>query len=230
MTAAEAQQIALQRLLLVVFRYGVTLTGEGWDNWRVGAVVEALTNSGNALLPAYQQAAAADLRNARRLAGSKVARLDGATVADFRQLADLNSANDVFKAVHGGVEFIHVMANSVLGNYGFTDPDFHGRRIEVYNQAFAIANDPAFTFHFPAHELGHAFNQRAGRTPENNLGAANMGNFTPAWPWAQSDGNTNSEDFADMYLGWAANHLEAGRMRWMNNNMPRWIPLAVTGN
>jgi RHS repeat-associated protein len=225
LTAEELQQIALRRLLATAGLYGITFIGEGWDLPRVGAVVNALANSGNKLLPAYQQAAAADLRNARRLAGSKISRLEGMTVEDFRQLADLNSANDVFKAVFGNLDFNHINENNPNAWAQTQIPV-----IRFYNGAFDNAQLDHFTWHFPAHELGHAFSQRAGRVPYTDLQVAGLGALATAGVWQQRREDTNNEFFADAFLGWVGNHLANNWNNWLDANMPRWIALAVTGN
>ncbi len=59
------------------------------------------------------------------------------------------------------------------------------------------------------HELGHAFNVRLGRTPENALTTnllqrpAGFYGSANSFTWVQSPQVTRSEIFADMFIGWS---------------------------
>jgi len=101
------------------------------------------------------------------------------------------------------------------------------------------------------HELGHLFDWRAGRgrpaadlqaewnvnpnfprrSPNN---AQWRGYAGPRFTWQQSSDQSASEEFADMFLGWAYNQWErsaagATRSQWMTTNMAGWITLITGG-
>jgi len=99
------------------------------------------------------------------------------------------------------------------------------------------------------HELGHAFNVRLGRIPENAVASYsvvidnkswslvsrpdgfyrdNTGDFT----WVQSPYPTSTEIFADMFLGWIYNKWANDpygkeRAKFMDDHMKVWIENAM---
>ncbi len=206
--------------------YGISFTGEMWGYDEMVAVVNAASSIDQRL----GRVVAADAARSARIAAKT-----GAPGDDYRRLGMFNSpgVGEAFRAVFGIVEFRHVDEDNPNA-WGFTHTEETGEVVDVYNDAFEA--DANFTFHFPAHELGHAFAHRTGgpdgwpRVPYDDLANAGFGPFAPGGLWQQSNANTPNEDFADMFLGWAYNHLEVDRNRWMNRNMPRWMALTVTEN
>jgi RHS repeat-associated protein len=205
--------------------YGISFTGEMWGYDEMVAVVNAASSIDQRL----GRVVAADAARSARIAAKT-----GSPGDDYRTLGMLNSpgVGEAFKMVFGKVKFTHIDRDEDFWAETFTR---NGQEVvEVYNGAFEESAN--FTFHFPAHELGHAFAHRTGgpdgvpRVPYGDLADANFGAFAPGGLWQQSDGNTANEDFADMFLGWAYNHLEADRNHWMTRNMPRWMALTVTEN
>jgi hypothetical protein len=90
------------------------------------------------------------------------------------------------------------------------------------------------------HELGHAFNIRMGRTPEDTLALRNdllvrdLGFYGPAdnRTWQQSGSVAPSEIFADQFLGWTygrwgADPLGPVRADFMNQ-MNGWVAQAAS--
>jgi len=155
-----------------------------------------------------------------------------------------------FEMVYGKVTFWHVDQNPVIVTknedgtitksiYWAETFTRNGKEvIEVNNWAFDATN---YTYHNPAHELGHAFAHRTGgpdgypKVPYDDLAASKIlsGAYNPPGSWNQSWKNTSNENFADMFLGWAYYPFSplGGRLnKWMNAEMPEWIALAVTTN
>lgn len=103
------------------------------------------------------------------------------------------------------------------------------------------------------HELGHAFNQRAGQAPQNSVADyseylavdgktelfkmnSRPNGFYTIGPgtmtWVQSDQVNGSEVFADMFIGWiydkwASDPYGDARARFMNKDMPSWVASAI---
>ena len=103
------------------------------------------------------------------------------------------------------------------------------------------------------HELGHAFNQRAGQAPQNSVanyseslmvdGTTELFKMTSrpkgfysigpgTMTWVQSSEVNGSEVFADMFIGWVYNKWASdpyrnARARFMNNGMPGWVASAI---
>ncbi len=168
------------------------------------------------------------------------------------------SAHDAFMHVYGRtVKFIKTgtLCERGLGCWGKTflreDPVAH--EIEVYTDA-GVISDP----HWAVHELGHAF-VNTGRgvlsdleryrdgfdypdiyikfpdrpiTPNNPNGT--WGFAGRRWDWQRSALGRDSEEFADMYLGWVYDKWEArvdgrwtvhGQMRadFMDYGMSLWL-------
>ena len=81
--------------------------------------------------------------------------------------------------------------------------------------------------------MGHAFNQRLGGTPMAGLGGDLLtrddpdGFFAPPFVGQLNPSTSQSETFADMFLGWAFSRWGTGqlgidRMNYMQN-MNTWI-------
>jgi RHS repeat-associated protein len=112
--------------------------------------------------------------------------------------------------------------------------------ITVYANTFDTGSTyPQYGHLNTAHELGHAFSQRAGRQPYDSLDATfirdaadnviaggggtgvyvrrNAGyvltptNRDPTWPWQQNTTASASEDFADMFLNWSYQSFDNDR-------------------
>ncbi len=107
------------------------------------------------------------------------------------------------------------------------------------------------------HELGHAFNVRLGRIPENSVHAYSIRIGGELWQldqkdskeegqgfyfgdilkygtmtWIQSIQTSPSEVFADMFIGWVYNKWEdspqgEARKKFMNEYMRSWIRKAI---
>jgi hypothetical protein len=85
-------------------------------------------------------------------------------------------------------------------------------------------------------ELDDGTRIAGGGWPNLPYQRTNRGYATAGFPWQQhpatvQGGATPSEDFADMFLGWAYNHFAnnaagAARYNWMSTNMVEWITLA----
>jgi hypothetical protein len=146
---------------------------------------------------------------------------------------------EVFREVLGIVTF-----NRNVGNCGdcWARADSPWGTVQAYVQN-VVQNH--YTSQNAAHELGHTFDWRTGfqaraalRDTRDNDGTFPRRNSDPngyagePFGWQQSDQDTPSEEFADMFLGWAYSRWgpsAAGERRsnWMNTNMPTWIALAV---
>ena len=100
------------------------------------------------------------------------------------------------------------------------------------------------------HELGHAFNDRLSGAPVNAVHTAIANRQLPdlrpkgfyeagtrtdmAYTWMQSPQDSDSEIFADQFLGWVYGRWandDDGRLRrdFMDKHMPQWIQQAKTG-
>ena len=191
----------------------------------------------------FSQAAQADRAYATMMAVETATCVeDMRTPARYGKMPELWGAPPgvVFHAVYGLVTYKHVDAypRTEEGEPYWAETFTRDGQIviEVYNWAFDAEN---FTFHNPVHELGHAFAHRTGgpdgypRKPYDDLGRVGFGVYNPPGAWNQNSADTNSENFADMFLSWAYypdSPMDSERYHWMEANMPYWMALAVTRN
>ena len=151
------------------------------------------------------------------------------------------TATQAFHAVYGKI-FTFTWSNSQPGNAGFTNDYNHITLYSVQNSPNYLANHSRVI----VHELGHAFNIVTDREAEDSLGADLLRDadgdhidesgryygFAGGWDnWQFGWDNTQSEVFADMFVGWAyhawdfyhPNDLGIQRNTHMNINMPNWL-------
>lgn len=166
------------------------------------------------------------------------------------------SASEAFLLVYGSaVEFQKMGTPCASGCWGETFLRDGRHIIEVYTDIVDSNgnNNLEGDAHWAVHELGHAFvNAVAGRgarpvgtlklyqwagfpnRPANSDRRDSFGFAGGRWAWQRSSSGSASEEFADMYLGWAYNQWELndtgglstdGQMRanFMNNLMPIWL-------
>jgi hypothetical protein len=206
------------------WRYGVTFEGK-WEATDQAYVMEAV-----------------------RDVGTKFAETLGGT------------AWDAFRAVYGTMVFAMGCSVDECGTQG-------GITVSSNRIKFSSLDDGALRArNNVVHELGHAFNIGLGREPEDALGdkqsqdpnfpnrndfpdpvpdlwigpssgfASGQNQFT--WQQSYSLAGSNSEEFADMFLGWTYNTWETNidgnftpagtaRSNFMNDNMPGWIHTAA---
>ena len=155
---------------------------------------------------------------------------------------------EVFRQVFGIVTFNRNAGN--CGNCWAWAANPWGT-VQVYVQNVAHGN---YTAQNAAHELGHTFDWRTGFQARADL--RQKWNDDPAFPrrdpanvdlrgyagtrfgWQQSHSAEASEEYADMFLGWAYNRWEtdvngaftpdgAARSNWTSSNMAQWIALAI---
>jgi RHS repeat-associated protein len=175
-----------------------------------------------------------------------IAKRNGSTdkIGAFTKLGPLPTMGAAFKAVFGGLVFTHDPNDGVDTTGNLYWAETHIPNITVYDNAFRDGYTGLNGARNVAHELGHAFAQRAGEQPYNDLtqnwnnadfprrGDDNNG-FAGEYPgWQQSTSATNREEFADMFLGWSYNRWsdsDAGRARsqWMTTNMADWMSDAI---
>jgi hypothetical protein len=221
--------------------YGINFTadaGVAWDVRDQNAIFDAAQHIATSLwqsLLAERQANAADYRRYGE------------------QVDPLPTAKNLFHQVFGAVTFNRNAGNcDGNGCWAWSNRPVNGT-IQVYVQTVGHGHYTALN---AAHELGHIFDRRTGNDHASaDLGATrielddgtliaggnpyqrtNLGYATAGFPWQQHSaaipgGATPSEDFADMFLGWAYNHFAnnaagAARYNWMSTNMAEWITLA----
>ncbi len=204
--------------------YGIRFTadaGKVWTSNNVGAVFDAVGTI------AFRLTAA--LRRENWLAY----KTEEVPIQQF-------SPATVFKQVFGAVTF-NLNSGNCDGGTCWARADRPRGTVQVYIQN---VTNGVYTALNAAHELGHTFDWRAGYQPRSDLSAE--WNANPNFPrrdptnrelrgyagrrftWQQSNELTASEEFADMFLGWAYNQWgpgDAGRARslWMTTNMAGWI-------
>jgi RHS repeat-associated protein len=208
--------------------YGLSFTGE-WDYNDMVGTLDAVRTIANGL------ASTLSARN-RREHG-----IDGTPIRFY-------SSPSTFRQTFGGVTF-----NRNPGNCGacWAQADNPWGTVQVYVQNVAHGH---YTAQNAAHELGHTFDWRTGFQARADL--QQKWNDDPAFPrrdpanvdlrgyagprfgWQQSNSLAASEEFADMFLGWAYSRWETdvngaltpdgvARSNWMNSNMRQWIALAI---
>ncbi len=145
----------------------------------------------------------------------------------------------VFLQVFGNVIF-----NRNAGNCG----NCWGRADNPWGTVLVYVQNVAqnhYTYQNATHELGHTFDWRTDFQGRIDLAA--KWNADPNFPqrnsdpdgyageafgWQQSISTGASEEFADMFLGWAYNRwgnnaAGGARSDWMSTNMPTWTALAI---
>jgi RHS repeat-associated protein len=151
------------------------------------------------------------------------------------------TAAGAFMQVYGH-SFRFTRSNETPGNAGYANDYNH---ITLYN----VANSPNYFEDHPrliVHELGHALNLATGRAAEDSIAAGLLRDsdgvftdetgrfygFSGGWDdWQFGWDNTQSEVFADMFVGWVYNswdprhrqNLGTLRQTHMSTNMLGWI-------
>jgi hypothetical protein len=121
--------------------------------------------------------------------------------------------------------------------FGFTVGENH-----IEFASMSVWDAPLRQVNNVIHELGHAFNVRLGRTPENALAlhsdllVRDKGFYGPAKnaTWQQSRDSSPSEIFADQFLGWtygkwSSDYLGPVRAEFMSqmNGSNGWVTQAA---
>ncbi len=180
--------------------YGITFTGEMWGYDEMVAVVNAASSIDQRL----GRVVAADASRSARIAAKT-----GAPGDDYRRLGMFNSSGvgDVFRAVFGALEFYHDPNVGIDANGELYWADTFIPTITVYDNAFSDGYTGLIASQNVAHELGHAFAQRAGGQPYNDLQDTwnNDPNFPRSLPHSRASKHQQicGEIALGNSLGWA---------------------------
>ena len=146
----------------------------------------------------------------------------------FGQALD-SSPTDAFKEVFGindkeQFEFEWVERTCDIGGdtcWGYTPGSHH---IQIYETYKGIWDNKPYTALTPVtiglilHEMGHAYNQRLGGVPMSGLSGDLLtrtdpdGFFAPPYIGQLNPSTSQSETFADMFLGWALGRWGSGQL------------------
>jgi RHS repeat-associated protein len=160
------------------------------------------------------------------------------------------SGSDAFKEVFGKMTFTWGSCNECNGSGGYT---YSSNDIRFVSMAGVHYPDYMLrSINNVVHELGHAFNNLWGKSPEALLqrGMANnpllvrgeddgyyygFASRQNERTWVQNPSTSPSEVFADQFLGWTFNTWETegyfgglsaqgnARSQWMSTNMSNWL-------
>jgi len=183
--------------------------------------------------PAMPEKAKRKVMEAIYMAGNRFSDVVGGTSAEaFREVYGLNDGDSFrFEFVQRTCEINGATC------WGYTPSSNHIQIYETYHGVWNgnpyIASTP-FSTGLILHELGHAFNQRLGGAPMAGLAgdllarpSKDHGFFAGHYVGQYSHDTSQSEIFADMFVGWTIgmwgdNRRGNDRMRYMND-MNTWV-------